>query len=92
MSLASHVRRIREEIGLTQTELADAAGLRQATISQIETGRRTPALSTVFKLASALGVSAGELLQESGPAGGCDHPAGPEPSSLHRRNDDLSEF
>src|SRR5215204_4681306 len=55
------VRRLRQEKGWNQTELAFHAGLAPSVISQIENGKRDPSAGTLKKLASALGVSVGEL-------------------------------
>jgi len=42
---------------LTQTELADRAGLRQTTISRIEGGKANPSLKTLLKITKALEVN-----------------------------------
>ena len=55
------VRHIREEKGLSQQELAERARIRQATISDIETGRQRPTRATRSILAMALGVNLAEL-------------------------------
>src|SRR4051794_11362097 len=47
----------RERAGLTQTELADRAGLTKIGVGQLEQGRRRPAWETVMALCDALGVS-----------------------------------
>ena len=47
----------REELGLTQQELAQIVGLSQETISQYEIGSRTPNIITAKKIADALNVS-----------------------------------
>lgn len=47
----------REELGLTQQELANMVGLSQETISQYEIGSRTPNVITAKKIAAALHVS-----------------------------------
>lgn len=52
-----HVKVCREELGLTQQELADMVGLSQETISQYEIGSRTPNVITAKKIAEALHVS-----------------------------------
>jgi DNA-binding Xre family transcriptional regulator len=50
--------------GLKQTQLARKAGLRQATISELETGAsQSVAFETLDKLAKALDVEPGELLE-----------------------------
>ncbi len=59
------VREVREKKGWTQAELAEAAGVRQATISQLESGRVQRAnFSVLEKVAGALGVPTLRLLQE----------------------------
>lgn len=54
MSLAKAVYDRRTELGLTQTELADRAGLTQAKISRIEGSDTVPTLPLLAKLAQAL--------------------------------------
>jgi transcriptional regulator with XRE-family HTH domain len=57
------LREAREAAGLTQTELADRAGVRQATISQIELGTSRIDLNVLNRLCDALGLEPGELLE-----------------------------
>lgn len=49
----------------TQVAIAEAAGIAQATLSMIECDRATPSLGTLYRLADALGCTAGELLDEA---------------------------
>lgn len=49
------VRRLRSESGLTQTELAERARTSQPAIAAYETGRKSPTLATLERLASAAG-------------------------------------
>jgi transcriptional regulator with XRE-family HTH domain len=55
---------LREEKGLTQRALADAVGLSEHAIYLFESGRTAPSLDTLKRLAQALGVQPGALLDE----------------------------
>lgn len=59
--MGKRVRDLREEQGLTITDLANRAGLTRNAVSRIELGRRTPGSTTVEKLARGLGVEPGDL-------------------------------
>jgi ribosome-binding protein aMBF1 (putative translation factor) len=48
---------LREHRGMTQRALAEAAGMNQLYLSQLETGRATGGLGKLTKLAKVLGVS-----------------------------------
>lgn len=48
------VRRTRRKQGLSQTQLGDKAGLRQETISLIETGNPAAKLETILSVLAAL--------------------------------------
>jgi len=52
----------RKAVGLTQAQLAEKAGVRGATISDIEQGRIDPRLSTLRALADALGVDLDDIV------------------------------
>jgi transcriptional regulator with XRE-family HTH domain len=58
---AANVRRLREEKGLTQEQLADAAGLHLNHVSKIENRLREPKVRTISKLAHGLDVSVGPM-------------------------------
>lgn len=47
---------------LTQDKLAELANTERSHISALERGEKAPALATIFTLAAALGVPAGELI------------------------------
>ena len=59
---ADTIRRLREERGLTQNNLAKAIGVTDKAVSKWETGRGLPDIALVEPLASALAVSVAELL------------------------------
>lgn len=52
----------REEIGMSQRELSSVSGVMQADISKIEKGKGNPTLSTLQKIAKALGKSISSFL------------------------------
>jgi transcriptional regulator with XRE-family HTH domain len=59
----SALRAIREDLGLSQEELAHKAGTTFSTISRLERGvQDEPKLGTVQKIATALGVPVTDLL------------------------------
>ena len=57
------LRHIRRSRGLTLTELGERVGRAPSVLSLLENGRREPKLSQIEALASALGVSADELMR-----------------------------
>ena len=57
------LKEIREQKGMTQEELAKRADVSRAYLSRLEMGRHDPPLSTVEKLAKALGVKAAKLIE-----------------------------
>jgi transcriptional regulator with XRE-family HTH domain len=62
VSFGKAVRRLRLAAGLTQEQLGQEAGLQRNFVSSIELGQKQPSLVTIFKLASALRVAPGKLL------------------------------
>lgn len=55
-------------MGWTQEDLGERAGLHPSYIGQIERADKKVSLATVERLASALGISVGYLLNERSPA------------------------
>ena len=49
-----NVKRIRQDRGLTQEELAERSGFSQQYISGLEQGRRNPTIVSIYELATAL--------------------------------------
>jgi DNA-binding XRE family transcriptional regulator len=66
--LAQNVTLARHRAGLTQLQLAKAAELSRATVHLIEAGICDARLSTVARLAEALGINALDLLAKEAPA------------------------
>ena len=50
------LRELRQKKLLTQAELAEMAGVRSATIADLERGKHRPRPSTIRKIAAALGI------------------------------------
>jgi transcriptional regulator with XRE-family HTH domain len=71
MTLGERIRSLRVERALQQRQLADKAGLTPSMVSQIESGRLTPSLHTLAKVAGALGVPIAALFD--GAPGGSIH-------------------
>lgn len=61
--LAQNLKRIRAAKGISQGDIVKATGIDKAMISNIENGKTNPTLGTIAKLAKALGVSVGKLMQ-----------------------------
>ena len=62
--VASNVKKLRREIGLSQEDLAEKCGLHRTYIGAIERSERNITLQTLEKLADSLGVSSLELLRK----------------------------
>lgn len=62
-SLGTTVRAKREELHMTQPELAERVGTSQSHVSRIETDQCVPSAVLLVKLAGALKMSAAELLE-----------------------------
>lgn len=60
---AKRLKELRAQQGLTQAALAERAGVTLSYIGRLEIGRHDPQLSTLYKLAKALGVSISDLVQ-----------------------------
>ena len=52
--IGNAIRRVRKKMGMSQSELGELTGLRQATISQIEKGHPAAKIETVLGILSAL--------------------------------------
>lgn len=64
-TIALNLARLRAERGLTQRQLAEAAGLSWSQISRYESGAVMPRLGSLVRLADALGVAVEDLERQS---------------------------
>lgn len=62
-TFAKNLRKARERAGLSQEALGERCGLHRTEISFLERAQREPRLSTIVKLAKALGVKPSDLLK-----------------------------
>jgi transcriptional regulator with XRE-family HTH domain len=66
MTFGERVKSLRLERGLTQTTLAEKAGLSLHGIGQLERSRREPSWATVQAIAKALGVDCTAFADQEG--------------------------
>ena len=62
--LGKNLKRIRIAKGITQGDIVRKLGVGRGFISNIENGKANPTLSTIAKVAKAIGVSIEKLLKE----------------------------
>lgn len=55
LGLATHVRELRLQAGLSQQALARQLGTTQSAVARLEAGRQNPTISTLVKLAEVFG-------------------------------------
>jgi transcriptional regulator with XRE-family HTH domain len=60
--LGKNLRAARKKLGLTQEEVAERSGVQAGEVSRIERGKRDPQVSTLEKLAAAVELPPGRLL------------------------------
>ena len=62
--IGSRLRRIREQLGLSQRQLARQSGVANATISQVEAGKINPTVSMLKKILDGISLSLGEFFAD----------------------------
>ncbi len=61
--LGENLKKLRVKKDISQIELARMLSVDRSFVSNVENGKNNPTLSTLRKIASALGVSTSELLK-----------------------------
>lgn len=61
-NLGKNLRDARDRLGITQEEVAARSGVQAGEISRIERGKRDPQVSTLEKIAAAVEMPPGRLL------------------------------
>lgn len=67
MNLGDKIKHLREQKGLSQKEVSIAVGIDRGQYSRIETNKVEPMISTLTKIAEALGVKIIDILSEEAP-------------------------
>jgi transcriptional regulator with XRE-family HTH domain len=67
--IGAGLRRARRRAGLTLREVAESAGVTESFLSQVERDVASPSIATLRRVAVALGLSIGEILDQVGPHG-----------------------
>jgi len=66
--LGAKLRNFRVAASVSVRELARRTGVSPSLISQVEHGRVTPSVETLYRIANELGLSVGDFFSEEGPA------------------------
>jgi putative transcriptional regulator len=61
--MIKRLKELRADRGMSQADLAEKSGLSREYIARLETGKQDPTLTTLMKLAQALKVKVGKLLE-----------------------------
>ena len=62
-AIGKAISKLRLDLGLSQEELADRAGIHRTYVSQLERGIKSPTLVVLMKVAKALGTRPSRLLR-----------------------------
>lgn len=61
-NLGANLRQARQQLGMSQEQVAELSGVHATEVSRIEAGKRDPRVSTVERLARAVKLKPGQLL------------------------------
>src|SRR3990170_3542382 len=67
--IGASLRNVRRRQGLTLRQVAESAGVTESFLSQVERDIASPSIATLRRIAVALGMSIGEILDQAGPHG-----------------------
>jgi transcriptional regulator with XRE-family HTH domain len=62
-ALAKRIASLRKSKGMTQEQLAAEANIDRVALANIETGKRRPTVTTVYRISSALGFNINEIFK-----------------------------
>lgn len=61
--LGANLRQARKQLGMSQEAVSERSGVHATEVSRIEAGKRDPRVSTVERLARAVKMKPGQLLE-----------------------------
>jgi len=64
ISLGRLIKQRRNELHISQEKLAESSGLHRTYIGQLEHGKKSPTIRTLFLIAKTLGIKLSELIQQ----------------------------
>jgi len=92
MALGAKIRKLRDDMGMSQAQLSSEGGLSQGYLSQLENDEvQNPSASVIFRLAKALHVDPRVLMQAAG-YGGSEGQANGSPEYEVTVDPDLLRF
>lgn len=65
MAFGENLKKLRERVGMSQAELAEAIGIAQPTLAQYECGVKVPNIITAVRLEKILHTTCAEMVGES---------------------------
>jgi len=86
--IGRRIATLRQQRGYTQERLAERIGIEPVTLSRLETGHRAVSITSASRMADALGVGLGDLLDVQRPLPESEQP--PEAAELVREFTGLS--
>ena len=65
MNIGDNIKRLREDRGIKQQEIADLIGMHRSNYSKIESGQREISITSLDKIATFFGITIDELIHMS---------------------------
>ena len=79
------IRRLRRKAGYSQEAFGDVVGLHRTYMGSVERGERNISLDNIERIASALGLTAGQLLVEAEKSSKSDKTTAEQPKASRTR-------
>jgi len=66
MTIGKNIKKIREQRGMTQQQIADLIAMHRSNYSKVESGQREPSIDALNKIAKHFGITLDELVNLKG--------------------------